>query len=299
MPCEPTVIVHGGAGSWRRKRRLGTARRVLQEAVEQGLEALLRQDRLEAAVRAVEVMEDSGVFNAGRGSVRDREGGISMDAGVMDGVTGDAGAVAMVSRVANPVRLALEVMRRTPHVLIAGEHADQLAVEWGLRTLARRRSRKRPEPRIAERFWRLSGEALGDTVGAAVLDGDCNTAAAVSTGGVRGKLPGRVGDSPLVGAGFYAGRFAAAVATGVGEVIMLSLLSFRVVEGSVLAGGVGASAEAVVSWVTRAYGGDTVGVIGVDARGGYAAVYNTRHMPWAMARRGGGVVIGGIPSSSG
>lgn len=297
MGCRETVLVHGGAGSWR-KTRARRALPVLERSVITALNALGEgKGSLEAVVRAVEVMEDSGVFNAGRGSVRDAEGRVSMDAGVMDGASGDAGAVAGVTRVANPVRLALEVMRRTSHVLIAGPHADALGVSWGLREWRTRQARKKPEPRLKGRYRARLENTVGDTVGAVAIDSECRPAAAVSTGGLRGKLPGRVGDSPVVGAGFYASPTAAAVATGVGEVIMLSLLSFRVVEGAALPGGVASSARQVVNWVSQVYGENTVGVIAVDTKGLWAMVYNTPHMAWALGVRGERVRVGGLPVS--
>jgi len=293
------VVVHGGAGSWSvdegvRERAL----RGVREAALAGLDALRRGCALDAVVEAVRVLEDSGVFNAGIGSVLNAAGGIEMDAGVMDS-RGVLGCVACVTYPRHPIELARLVAERTDHVFLAGRGADELARALGLEkhpgpakhVLERFEELRRDPTRI--RFWRRVAElarAMGlwsGTVGAVALDDEGNLAAAASTGGVWMKLPGRVGDSPIPGAGFYASRACAASATGLGETIIRSFLCLRICtlveEGlSVLE-----AARIAIEKHTRVFGSGTAGVIALDRRGQWAAVHNTDAMPHAVAREDG------------
>lgn len=174
-------------------------------------------DVVEAAVCA---MEDSGVLNAGRGSTRNRDGEVQTDAAIMDGRGLRAGAVAAVRQLRNPVAAARLVMERSTHVLLAGADAERFAAGLGAVMVE------------AEYFrvpgdWRSPDDA--DTVGAVARDRGGDLAAATSTGGIFGKLPGRVGDSPVIGAGTYADNAAAAVScTGQGEYFMRLVLAHEV-----------------------------------------------------------------------
>ena len=214
---EPTIAVHGGAGS-------GAAAtdahgRALRDAVDRARDVLNGGGAaLDAAVAAVVLLEDCPLFNAGRGSVPNAEGGYELDAAVMDGPTRELGAVAAVTSVRNPVLLARAVAERTPHALLTGAGADALARSAGL------------EPAGADWFGQRSelhepGDAggvggVGGTVGAVVRDAGGRLAAATSTGGMRGQLAGRVGDTPIPGAGTYADDAVAVSATGNGEAMM-------------------------------------------------------------------------------
>lgn len=293
---EPVVAVHGGAGRWRiSSEEESRVRKALADAVSAGLTALARGNALDAVVEAVVVLEDSGVFNAGVGSSYTISGRVQMDAGVMDGRTGRAGAVASVEDVKNPVKLARYVLENTEHVLVVGEGARELARAAGLLTPRSRFYDDRKNARFDE--MRLEASAgrwhyrkvlelakalgIGDTVGAVALDKDGNLAAATSTGGVWLKLDGRVGDSPIPGAGFWAENGVAAFsATGVGEAIILSMASFKaalLVKSGV---DIDRALEEVVGAVTERFGPDTIGVLGVDKTGKVAAAFNTA----AMAR---------------
>ena len=210
------IVVHGGAGREvpgdRAARRAGVLR-----AAEAGWAALTRGDPLEAVVEAVALLEDDPHFNAGMGSVLTEDGLIEMDASAMRGDMLAAGAVAVVTGVGNPIRLARAVLREGREVLLVGEAAVALAERHGVRRCA-------PEALVTEesrRRWRERAPASGETVGAVACDGRGQVAAATSTGGVAGKRRGRVGDSAVIGAGTYADdRLGAGSATGPGEAII-------------------------------------------------------------------------------
>ena len=211
---EPTIAVHGGAGS-------GAAAtdahgRALRDAVDRARGVLEGGGgALDAAVAAVVFLEDCPLFNAGRGAVPNAVGGYELDAAVMDGATRELGSVAAVRTVRNPVLLARAVMERTPHVLLAGPGADELARSEGLEQAGPDWFGQRSE--VHE-----PGDAGGvrGTVGAVVRDGGGRLAAATSTGGMRGQLAGRVGDTPIPGAGTYADDAVAVSATGNGEAMV-------------------------------------------------------------------------------
>ncbi|MEM1812019.1 MAG: isoaspartyl peptidase/L-asparaginase, partial [Candidatus Nezhaarchaeales archaeon] len=203
MATAKSIILHGGAGSWKTD-EVEEALKALRFAGELGLKVLEGHgSALDAVVEAVSFMEGSGFFNAGRGSCKDLSGNVSLDAGVM--WMGRAGAVAYVKATWNAVRLARIVMEHTPHVLLVGDGADELARSRGL-------------PPLDPATRGLSN----DTVGAIALDAEGRLASAVSTGGIKGKMPGRVGDSPIPGAGFWASRLVASCATGYGEAIIMA-----------------------------------------------------------------------------
>lgn len=223
-----SLAIHGGAGVIKRATLSAgeekNYRAALTEALRAGGEVLERGgsavDAVEAALR---LMEDNPLFNAGRGAVFTAEGRNELDAAIMDGATQKAGAVAGVTRTRHPVSLARAVMERSPHVMLAGQGADRFSIEQGLeqadptwfRTDARWQQLLR---------WRQDRQAMIDpthaygTVGAVALDSAGHLAAATSTGGTTGKRWGRIGDSPIIGAGTYAKDGACAVsATGTGE----------------------------------------------------------------------------------
>lgn len=292
------VLVHGGAGSWRREGDLlGKSLEAVREAAERGYSELRRGGAVEAVVEAVAYMEDTGLFNAGRGSVLDVKGGRSLDAGVMAS-DGRIGAVAAATYTRNPVRLAYRVMVDTDHVLIGGAGADELARRLGLPPL------DPPPPRILERYHRLLQEYRAgrrriyagnlalleriswyDTVGAAAYDPYTRIlAAAVSTGGVWLKLPGRIGDSAVPGAGFYASEDYALSATGIGEYIIKTMpgLLLRGIRGR----GLGERARRLLSLITENVGPGNTGLIIVGRGGSYAVGFNTRHIMVAARYRG-------------
>lgn len=273
------VLVHGGAGAWARgAEALAGGLAACEAAAAEGL-AVLRGggSALDAVEAAVRVLEDAPMLNAGRGSCLTSAGTVEMDALIMDGARLDVGAVAGVTRVRHPVSLAREVMRRTPHSLLVAGGAGAFADSIGF-------SRCEEAELIVER----PPPVASDTVGAAACDDAGNVAAATSTGGIPGKMPGRVGDSPLPGAGGYADNASAAVsATGDGEALMKVVISKRAAD-LVAAGRAPqeACAEAlaeVAARITGAHGG----LIALDARGRIGIVSNTAAMPWAWASTDG------------
>lgn len=219
---SPVLIVHGGAGAIDRARlgpdRDACARAGLGTALSAGHAILAGGGSALAAVEAaVRVLEDDPSFNAGRGCALTSDGRAELDAAIMDGSDGRAGAVACVSCLRNPVHAARLVMERTPHVLLAGPGAESFAIAHGAAHAAQEwlvtdKAREDLALVLAKRPPPTRG-----TVGAVALDGAGRLAAATSTGGVTGKLPGRVGDCPLIGSGTWADELCAISATGKGE----------------------------------------------------------------------------------
>lgn len=187
---------------------------------------------LDAVVAAVVVLEDDEQFNAGRGAVLTAGGGVEHDAAVADGAMRRAGAVTCVSGIRNPVRAARAVMQRTPHVLLSGAAALELARREGLALVSAGwfvTARRQEQLTRARRGDRAESEVTGATVGAVALDVEGHLAAATSTGGSAGQLVGRIGDTPLIGAGTWADdRCCAVSATGNGEAFILSVFAHEV-----------------------------------------------------------------------
>ncbi len=278
----PVLVVHGGAGRIPGEARPARARGIAR-ALDAGWAVLARGgSAVDAVVAAVAVLEDDPHFNAGRGSSLTRAGTVEMDAGLMEGHGLNVGAVAHVRRVANPIRLAREVLLHSPHILLVGEGAEDFGKARGLSLVP-------PESLITERarqalaryLERHEQPAVSDTVGAVALDVEGHLAAGTSTGGMLGKVPGRVGDVPLVGCGFYADEtLGACSATGIGESIARALLSYRAVEGLGTREPARAAEEAL-DYMTQRIGGKA-GLILLSADGRPAARWNTQHMSWGF-----------------
>jgi beta-aspartyl-peptidase (threonine type) len=247
---------------------------------------------LDAVLAAVVAMEDDPLFNAGFGSVLTTEGRVEMDASVM--VSGPqlmAGAVALVSRVRNPVLLARAIMEHTPHVMMVGKRAERLARSAGLKLckpedLVSDRARERWRQAMNKKAQDNKGKdkaspdtrrrrVIHGTVGAVARDANGQLAAATSTGGMTGKMPGRVGDSAVIGAGTYADRFGAASATGVGEPIIKAGLCREVVRLIRSDSPNDAAAKGIkILQEVRGEGG----VIVIDSEGRVGYAYNTEMM---------------------
>jgi beta-aspartyl-peptidase (threonine type) len=287
------ILVHGGAGRWEEGgERVGRVVMALRGAAEAGLSAMGSGSAVDAVVEAVASLEESGAFNAGRGAALNLGGEIELDAGIMDGDNLRAGGVAAVRSVPHPIRLARFVMERTENVLVVGTGAGQLAERFGFRgDLAPDALRSRefeegkgeyllsPGNRWVRDLTRPDRDREGDTIGAVAMDREGRFAAATSTGGLPFKIPGRVGDSPVVGQGYYAMRGAGAASTsGIGEAIARYGLSLRAV--NLMGGGVGAreAAEEAISGLTRLFGPDTAGIILLDRTGSPGIYFNTRGM---------------------
>ena len=238
------IAIHGGAGTIRRQFLTENQERAYRDGLAESLEAghnLLKQGApsLDAVVAAVIVMENNPLFNAGKGAVFTHEGTNEQDACVMDGATRGTGAVAAVKRIASPITLARMVMEKSTHVLLCGEGAERFAVANGM-TLVE------PEYFYTKHRWLQLQQTLNEearqqksvvqldhaddkkmgTVGAVALDTHGNLAAATSTGGMTNKRYGRIGDTPIVGAGTYADNATCAIsATGVGEFVIRAVLA--------------------------------------------------------------------------
>ena len=271
------ILVHGGAGriepEWEEAVLSGVKR-----ARDAGWAVLASGgSALEAAVEAVRVLEDDPAFNAGTGSALNRQGFVEMDAAVMIGEGLRFGGVAAVRDVKNPILLAREVMD-SEHILLSGEGASLFARERGI-------PRYPPEALVTERAlarWqriRRQGGRTSGTVGAVALDAQGRLAAATSTGGIVDKRVGRVGDTPLVGAGTYAeAGLGAASATGEGEFLARALVAYRAVAALKTRSPEEAADEALA--LARELGGQG-GLILLAADGSFAAVHTSPQMSHA------------------
>ena len=221
MASNIAIVIHGGAG-WSRNQteeKLKSIEDGLKRALEEGFSILESGGTsLDAVEAAVIILEDDVTFNAGKGSVYTAEEKQEMDASIMTGQLQNAGAVASVSTIKNPIKLARYIMEKTEHVLIVGQGAENVAIEGGLEVV---------DPSYfysKEKLDRVRRQKTKDelsTVGAVAIDKDGNISAATSTGGRSNKLPGRVGDSPIIGAGTWAQNNLCGVSgTGHGEYFM-------------------------------------------------------------------------------
>ncbi len=246
-PVSPALVAHGGAGPSGPAADRVERRRGMLEAVQRGADILRGSgNALDAVVAVLVALENHPLFNAGTGSLLTTDGTVEMDASVMVAASDEranrvgsradsqagvmAGAVAAVTRVRNPIQLARAVMERTPHVLVVGSGAERLARRVGLALCSneeliteRARERWRQQQESAQLGIGAKTQGHG-TVGAAAIDCRGTIAAATSTGGVPGKIPGRVGDSAIIGAGTYADKTGGASATGNGEAIITRAL---------------------------------------------------------------------------
>jgi isoaspartyl peptidase/L-asparaginase-like protein (Ntn-hydrolase superfamily) len=285
---RPVIALHGGAGTIRKSdmtpQRAAQYRAALKSALECSFQVLeTGGSSLDAVTAAVVAMEDSPLFNAGRGAVYNADARHELDAAIMDGKALRAGAVTCVERIRNPVLAARAVMEHTRHVLLAGKGAERIARKLGLRF--ERKEYFATPARLAA--LRRNLQSHHGTVGAVALDRQGNLAAATSTGGYTGKLPGRVGDSPLVGAGTYADNRACAVSgTGLGELFIRALVAYDVAARMrYRRESLATAARAALANVAR-LGGDG-GLVAVDRRGNIAMPFNSQGMYRACIDRRG------------
>ncbi|MGB2198722.1 MAG: isoaspartyl peptidase/L-asparaginase family protein [Luminiphilus sp.] len=303
---QPVAIaLHGGAGTIERDRMSAEVeaeyRSFLDKAISDGYQQLQAGEQgLDVVVAIIQRMEDSPLFNAGKGSVYTWDGQHELDASIMHGAQLDAGAVAGVATVQSPIALARAVMEQSPHVMLASRGAEQFAKELGIpevspayfetdrrkRALESYKARTQAgiEPHVDYKFG---------TVGVVVLDSKGNLVAGTSTGGMTGKRWGRIGDAPVIGAGTYADNRSCAVsATGHGEYFIRHTVARDICARMQFAGqGLNEAAEAVIMDELVVAGGDG-GIVAVDAGGEVAMVFNTPGMYRASVSGSGVKSIG-------
>ena len=269
------LAVHGGAGIWDPALH-DEAQRGLRAAAELGRSVLAKGGTaLDAVCAIVVALEDDPLFNAGTGSVLNRDGAAEMDAAVMRGNDLGFGAVAAIRNVRNPVLVARSVLERSAHALLAGEGAVRFARLQGFADYD-------PVTPRARTDWERALCARQGTVGAVALDMQRRLASATSTGGMLDKLPGRVGDSPLPGAGTYATHLAAVSATGKGELVLRVLAGKRICDLVESGRAAQTAVEDVLQWMATNIGAD-VGFVAVSRDGSVGVSHRTPFMPHALA----------------
>ena len=292
------LVIHGGAGTILRGDMTAEAearyRAKLQEALQEGHGVLSEGgSSLDAVVATLRVLEDSPLFNAGKGAVFTSDGTVELDASIMDGATRQAGAVAGVKHVPHPIELARLVMEASPHVMMVGDGAEAFAQQHGIELvpndsfyterrreqLGRAQQRENASGATEDTTTTTSADKKHGTVGAVALDQAGNLAAGTSTGGMTNKRYGRVGDSPIIGAGTYADNETCAVsATGHGEYFIRGVIAYDIAAMMRYAGLSlqEAARTAIMEKLTEV--GGTGGVIALDREGNIAMPFNTPGM---------------------
>jgi len=297
------MVIHGGAGSGDIPPDLVAQRQAaMTKAIQAGYAILERGGAaLDAVEAAIRVLEDSGWFDSGRGAYYTKAGVPEMDAAIMDGRTLAAGSVASVQHIANPIHLARLVMEKTPHVLLVGQGAEEFAQSQGIELVSpyyfyteREWNRFLKAKQAAEKKAPARRDDEHGTVGAVALDRAGNLAAGTSTGGTVLKMPGRVGDSPLIGAGTYANNQSCAVSgTGTGEFYIRNVVASDIcARVRYLHVSIEQAADDVVMKELVEQHGDG-GVIAMDRQGHIAAPFNTAGMMTATVRSTGPITLKG------
>jgi beta-aspartyl-peptidase (threonine type) len=286
------LVIHGGAGTIRRQDMTPDKERLIRATLQAALEAGYAQlqsgaSSVDAVIAAIIVLEDDAEFNAGRGAVLNYEGTVELDASIMDGATLQAGAIAGASvqdgGIRYPIRAARAVMDHSPHVLLSGEGAEAFAKDQGLTFIeadwfiTERRYKAWQEAQSASAS--LPNTRWYSTVGAVALDQAGNLAAGTSTGGMTNKRWGRIGDSPIIGAGTYANNDTCGVsATGHGEFFIRHVVAYDIcARVGYQNQSIAEAANTVVNEVLMSAGG-LGGVIAMDKHGNIAMPFNTEGM---------------------
>ncbi|MCB0519072.1 MAG: isoaspartyl peptidase/L-asparaginase [Saprospiraceae bacterium] len=300
------IVIHGGAGTILKSAMTAEQEagylQALNDALDIGENALKAGGTsLEAVEKTLVFLENNPLFNAGKGAVFTHTGTNELDASVMEGATLRAGAVAGVSIVKNPIRAAIAVMQKSPHVMLSGAGADQFAIEQGLDTVPNSYfhtdNRWESLQKIKAREDNKSGMLLEHTdskygtVGCVALDKNGNLCAGTSTGGMTNKRWGRVGDSPIIGAGTYADNNTCGVScTGHGEYFIRLAVAHDVsARMAYLKEGVAQAADFVVNKKLKEMGGEG-GLIALDAKGNVAMPFNSEGMYRGFAKPGQRIV---------
>ncbi|RPI71647.1 MAG: isoaspartyl peptidase/L-asparaginase [Ignavibacteriales bacterium] len=281
-----TIVVHGGAGTISKSIPDSLKEKYLKslsEALNIGKEILENGGKsIDAVEQVIRYLEDNPLFNAGKGAVYTSEGTHELDASIMDGSNLSTGAVTLITRVKNPISLARLVMEKTPHVLLGGDGAEKFAEQMGMEMVTNEyfdTDDRRNQLNKAQ-------EKIKGTVGCVALDLHGNLAAATSTGGRTNKMPGRIGDSPLINAGTYANNKTCAVSgTGTGEEFIRHTVAYNVsalmeFKGMTLKQ---AADEVVFNFLKKNDGG----IIAVDKDGNYAMPFSTLGMYRGVANSDG------------
>ena len=306
------IVIHGGAGTILKENMsdsLETAyKEKLKEAITVGYNILKSGGTsMEAVTSTINIMEDSPLFNAGKGAVFTHEGTNELDASVMDGATLNAGAIAGVTRIKNPIDLALAVMNDSPHVMLSGKGAETFAEEKGFvlvdpsyfytenRFQSLQKVKQKEKDKVVTISFKdpfIKNSKFG-TVGCAALDKNGNLAAGTSTGGMTNKRWNRIGDAPIIGAGTYANNATCAVSsTGWGEYFIRAMVAHDIsammeYKGVTLK----EAAREVIQKKVPALGGDG-GIVSIDKDGNVAMEFNTDGMYRAHMNAKGKLIIG-------
>ncbi|MEO0091177.1 MAG: isoaspartyl peptidase/L-asparaginase family protein [candidate division WOR-3 bacterium] len=282
----PVLIVHGGAGM---KLDTQAHRQGISIVLQKGWQYLTKnKSALDVVTAVIQLMEDNPTFNCGTGSSLTIDGKIEMDAGIMTD-KGDFGAVGAISRVKNPILVARKVMEETDHLLLVGNGARKFARFYGFKDyqkitpLQRKRLQDLKSKGKSLYFRKIQQYLKLGTVGAIAIDNKKEIAVATSTGGILGKLSGRIGDSPIIGAGLYATKIGGAAATGHGEGIMRLFLSKVVVD---LMKKYSAPQAVDIAIKLANKQGVLCGVIALDQKERVGYGYTTKSMSWGYVKDG-------------
>ncbi|MFV8225427.1 isoaspartyl peptidase/L-asparaginase family protein [Christiangramia aquimixticola] len=304
------IVIHGGAGTILKENMSDSLEQAykqkLEEAIRKGHEILANGGTaVEAVQRTINIMEDSPLFNSAKGAVFTNEGKNELDASIMDGKTLNAGAVAGVTNVKNPINLAYEVMENSEHVLLSGKGAEQFAKERGLEivdphyffTEDRYKAMERARDRDADNKTAFYDPFVKDekfgTVGCAALDKHGNLAAGTSTGGMSNKKYNRIGDSPIIGAGTYANNATCAISsTGWGEYFIRGVVAYDISAMMEYKGlSLKEATREVIQKKLPALGGNG-GIVAIDHQGNVSMEFNTAGMYRSTMNSNGELEIG-------
>lgn len=288
------IVIHGGAGVIKKENMTDSLQKAYEEKLEEAISVghkILSEGgtALEAVQKTINVMENSPLFNSGKGAVLNAEGIAELDASIMEGKTRNAGAISGVQHIKNPINLALKVMEESDHVMLSASGAEEFAKLHDLEFvdnsyfITERRSKaleasKAREHGVSSNEFYLSNEKYG-TVGCAALDKDGNLAAGTSTGGMTNKKYGRIGDSPIIGAGTYANNKTCAIsATGHGEYFIRGVVAHDISAMMEYQGiSLEKAAQRVIQKKLTDLGG-TGGIVGIDKKGKVVMEFNTPGM---------------------